>query len=71
MSSKALQTSTFNLRLHSQIPGHPTAKQLLIQSRGLQALPTGSIVVPVCGLYLGSYKVIPKKGTTMEPMGRL
>ena len=25
------------------------------------ALPTGSIVAPVCGLYLGSYKVIPKR----------
>ena len=23
-------------------------------------LPIGSIVVPFCGLYLGSYKVIPK-----------
>ena len=24
-------------------------------------LPTGSIVVPFCGLYLGSYKVIPNR----------
>ena len=32
-----------------------------------RSLPRGSIVVPFCGLYLGSYKVIPK-GTTMEPM---
>ena len=28
----------------------------------------GSIVVPLFGLYLGSYKVI-QKGTTMERMG--
>ena len=30
----------------------------------------GSIVVPFCGLYLESYKVIPQEGTTEEPMGR-
>ena len=29
----------------------------------------GSIVVPFCGLYLGTYKVVPKR-TTMESMGR-
>ena len=28
-----------------------------------------TVVVPCWGSYLESYKVIPKKGTTMEPMG--
>ena len=32
---------------------------------GAGGIPIGSIVVPFCGLDLGSYKVIPK----MEPMG--
>ena len=27
----------------------------------MKALPIGSIVVPFCGLYLGSYNVIPKR----------
>ena len=26
-------------------------------------------MVPLCGLYVGSYSVVPE-GTTMEPMGR-
>ena len=34
-------------------------------------VPTGSVVTPVCGSCLGSYKVIPPKGTIMEPMGKL
>ena len=34
------------------------------------ALPIGSIVVPLCGLYLGSYKgIIIQNGTTMETIG--
>ena len=33
------------------------------------SLPIGSIVVPFCGLYFGSYKVISQKGTAMEPLG--
>ena len=28
---------------------------------GFRGLPIGSIVVPFCGSYLGSYKVVPKK----------
>ena len=32
-------------------------------------LPIGLKVVPFCGLYLGSYKETPKKGTTLQPMG--
>ena len=28
-----------------------------------------AIVVPFCGLYFGSYKVISQKGTAMEPLG--
>ena len=28
---------------------------------GTRALPIGSIVVPFCGSYLGSYREIPKK----------
>ena len=38
------------------------------------ALPIGSKVVPFCGIYLESYKVIPKRnqqGTTLEPVGSL
>ena len=33
------------------------------------AVPIGSKVVPLCGLYLRSYQVIPQNGTTLEPMG--
>ena len=38
-------------------------------SHALKGLPRGSVVVPFCGSYLESYKVTPKTGTTMEPMG--
>ena len=34
----------------------------------LKCIPIGSIVVPCCSSYFGSYKVTPK-GTTMEPLG--
>ena len=34
---------------------------------GMVRIPIGAVVVPFCGLKLGSYKVIPKSGTTMEP----
>ena len=33
----------------------------------LQSLPIGSIVVPLGGVYLGSYKE-SQEGTTMEPV---
>ena len=33
-------------------------------------LPIGSMAVPFCGSYLGSYEVSPEEGTTMELMGK-
>ena len=33
------------------------------------ALPIGFKVVPLCGLYLGSYKATPNRKYTLEPIG--
>ena len=38
-------------------------------TRGPNPIPIGSLVVPFCGLCLESYKLIPQKRTTKEPMG--
>ena len=56
--------------------GIPYAILLRIEAIGFPAsgpltILIGSIVVPCGGSDLGSYKVKPKKGATMEPMGTL
>ena len=41
----------------------------LLQGFRVYNIAIGSIVVPCCGLYLGSYNCkVVRKGTTMEPM---
>ena len=60
--------------LRTNSAGIPYAILLRIQAVGFPTsgpltMLIGSIVVPVGGSYVGSYKVKLKKGTTMEPMG--
>ena len=43
-----------------QLPFYPEIPKPLSQPVDLK-LPRGSMLVPFCGLYLGSYKVIPKR----------
>ena len=45
------------------LPDAPVLNQKSLQSllEDQEAIPNGSIVVPFCGLYLGSYKAIPKR----------
>ena len=50
-----------------QIPGSASIQEdadcgnVAVPGGAVQSLPIGSIMVPFCGLYLGSYEVIPKR----------
>ena len=45
--------------LHQDLRLHSALKSCRVF--GLETLPIGSVVVPFCGLYLGSYKAIPQR----------